>query len=362
MLLSEHMRRYKNLSKEKFDEVSQVLLSSFKEGNIVSSASVNYLKDFLDTVKTSYFELKDEVKAKRFKTTPVGTPAFASGSSGSQAGMSSTPRDSESSFMATVPPIKINQLVKRPADFNGVTPHPRIWIEDFIEAVEDNGWSERSTLKYIKTFLIEDAASWFKLEVRPVLTDQSSWADFYRLFEENFLGVADRQRTRRMVNEAEQKEGESVSTFIPNIRRLLFLMDPDMSELEQVGRIAEKLRSAYQRIVAEREPQTVKQLRDICRRVEAGMDAERIRQLKTHPARTNVKANDKSNDKVNDKKGEWKELSQVKCYKCQRMGHFARDCASPSSDKHSSAVQKVTTRFENETSDDEDVFTKYVCE
>lgn len=42
-------------------------------------------------------------------------------------------------FAATVPPIKLNQLVKRPENFNGYSPHPRLWIENYIDAKEDNG-------------------------------------------------------------------------------------------------------------------------------------------------------------------------------------------------------------------------------
>lgn len=53
---------------------------------------------------------------------------------------------------------KLNQLVKRPEQFNGYKPHPRIWIEDYLDAIEDNGWSEAVAIKYIKTFLT--GSSW----------------------------------------------------------------------------------------------------------------------------------------------------------------------------------------------------------
>lgn len=148
-----------------------------------------------------------------------------------------------------------------------------VWL--CVDAIEDNGWSEQVAIKYVTTFLSGKAVDWYKLEVRPVLTNQTTWQDFFSFFEANFLGAADRQRTRSLVNDTKQGQNETVSTFIPGFKRLLYLFYSDFSETEIVERVTEKLRPEYLRVICEKEPKTLTQLRDVCRRLEAGIDAAR---------------------------------------------------------------------------------------
>lgn len=99
--------------------------------------------------------------------------------------------------------INLNQLVKKPRYFNGESPPPSEWIDEYQDAMEDNCWSEITGIYYFKHFLKDDAASWFKLQAKPKLNANSSWQDLYKLFEENYLGRAERDRLTRNTTSVE---------------------------------------------------------------------------------------------------------------------------------------------------------------
>lgn len=201
--------------------------------------------------------------------------------------------------------------------------------------MEDNGWSEHVAIKYVKTFLTGKAADWFKLEVRPCLTRGTTWKDFFKMFEENYLGAADRQRTRRLVNEYKQGQYETVSTFIPGFKRLLYLLNPDLSDAEIVERVTEKLRPKYRKIICEKEPKTLRELRDVCRRLEAGLEACRDHQSgnkQTQDNRSNQRNNNpnsrpRTSQETNQEKSnkQEKDVSLV-CSRCDYKGHKSNQC------------------------------------
>ena len=42
----------------------------------------------------------------------------------------------------------MNELVIRPEVFDGVKPKPRKWLDDYEDATQANGWTDRIAVKY----------------------------------------------------------------------------------------------------------------------------------------------------------------------------------------------------------------------
>lgn len=144
-----------------------------------------------------------------------------------------------------IPPIKLNQLVKRPAVFDGFKPPARRWLDDFEKAAEANGWSEAQMVKYFSTFLDKSANDWFvSLAIREV-GSEPTWRKAHEVFVRHYLGERDRLAIRREVDRSYQREGEKANIFIPNLTRTIWLGDPQKPEEEVVDIVRSKLRPEY---------------------------------------------------------------------------------------------------------------------
>lgn len=56
-----------------------------------------------------------------------------------------------------IPAIRLNELVKKPQNFDGYNPPARKWVDDYEKAAEANGWSQPQKVKYFSTFLEKSA-------------------------------------------------------------------------------------------------------------------------------------------------------------------------------------------------------------
>lgn len=101
-------------------------------------------------------------------------------------------------------------------------------------------------------------------------------------FEENYLGIAEQNRIRAILKEIVQGKEERANNFIPKVRQYLLLLYPSMVESEQVTAIAEKMRGEYAMAIIDKEPNSVEDLRSICRKVEAANDLKRSSSVNTN--------------------------------------------------------------------------------
>lgn len=176
---------------------------------------------------------------------------------------------------ATPTTIDLNKLVVKPEVFNGRNPKPRTWIETYNDAISANGWSNLIAIKYFRTFVTGPAADWFTVEIRPKLDQFKEWKEVDALFRANYLGRAETDALAKELELTRQHYEESVSTFIPRARRLMLQVNPTISEQEQLRVLMTKLKPELQERLTEFNNKDIRELRDNCLRLEAGLNLKR---------------------------------------------------------------------------------------
>lgn len=166
--------------------------------------------------------------------------------------------------------IKLNELVVTPENFNGVRPKPRKWIQNYNEAITANGWSDHIAIKYLPTFLSGPAKDWYITEVKPYVDITTKWYSVYKYFVANYLGDRDYEELMLAIENTKQRAGESISNFMPRIRRLILLLNPYISETEQLRQLKSKILPHYRKLVAFSDPKTLSEFRTSCLKIEAG--------------------------------------------------------------------------------------------
>ena len=151
--------------------------------------------------------------------------------------------------------IKMNELVIKPETFDGERPKPRRWIQDYNEAILANGWSDQLAVKYLPMFLSKSAKDWYFTDVKPGLKKNALWHEVHAAFMENYLSEADYEQLSITIENARQKPNESVSNFIPRMRRMLLLLTPNLPREYQLRQLKIKLRPEYKQLLAFSNPQ-----------------------------------------------------------------------------------------------------------
>jgi len=83
------------------------------------------------------------------------------------------PRD----IKEAIPKIRLNELIIRPETFDGTKPPPRQWLDDYERAANANGWTEKTMVKHLQTFITRAAQDWFVTIARRKLGPEPSWQE-----------------------------------------------------------------------------------------------------------------------------------------------------------------------------------------
>ena len=172
----------------------------------------------------------------------------------------------------SVKTIKLNELVLKPEKFDGKDPKPRLWLQDYEEAIIANGWDDAIAIKYLPTFLKGDAKDWYLTEIKPITSSRNprnSWAQVHEAFCASYLGEGDYEALRKEIDRAMQKPDELACSYVPRMRRLLLLLDPLMSEGEQVRQLKLKLRPEFRKFIAICDPRTIGALKEAMIKLES---------------------------------------------------------------------------------------------
>lgn len=222
--------------------------------------------------------------------------------------------------------IKLNELVIKPAMFDGSKPLPRKWIEEYKDAIDANGWSDFIAVKYFQTFLSGTAYTWYKTEVKPMIVPHTRFTIIEEAFRRNYLNASDYARLSKQAEEASQRQNEMIGDFIPRMREILLLLEPKMSDREQMRQISLKLRPEYRQWIAFQEPETVSELKRCCQKVEAGLVTKQQDARPTTNSQPGNRPHSKKSGAQPAKNSGSKQETKRKCYRCNRNTHIAKDC------------------------------------
>lgn len=243
--------------------------------------------------------------------------------------------------------IKLNELVRKPKHFNGFKPKPRQWLDDYEKASRDNQWSDYLKVKYFGTFLEDSAYDWWVTLGQSKVGPDPEWLEVRRAFLHHYVGESDQDELQRSLDKMFQKEKEKGTVFIPKVLRLIDMINAAKPESEKVHIIKSKLRSNYQDKLALYTINTVEALNSACLKIESGMVNARnaaSRENTKREGRDKKDASEKSNfrgkstmrgrksykSKQGNQSESRSELRPRKCYRCERIGHFASDCRAKS--------------------------------
>lgn len=272
-------------------------------------------------------------------------------------------------------------MVIKPEVFDGERPRPRRWISDYNEAIVANGWSDKIAIKYLPIFLSRSAKDWFITEVKPHLGREPRWHQIYEFFCENYLGPSEIETLQHAIERSKQRPGETVSNFIPRFRMLILLSNPCLPEVTQVEMIKSRLNPKYKPLLEFSSPQNIRELKTICLKIEAGLTQTRENTRNNYQNRSNGENNHnpynnrrRPNQRPirrfnNNRRHTVNHVSQgneqsmkpfdksnVECYHCHKMGHFAKECRSRKQQHNSkynnysgNKIQHITEARSNET-------------
>lgn len=168
--------------------------------------------------------------------------------------------------------IKLTELVMKPTVFDGVNPSPAVWWEEYMGCMTANAWKEATVIKYFPASLKGAAKDWYLIYLQQDIIERKLRLNgLAKRFRDNFIGDAHLRELDNQFEKTKQELNESVSTFIPRVRRILRMMDPDITENEEVRQICRKLRRCYLMDLARFDVSSIAKLHHVCLRVEAGL-------------------------------------------------------------------------------------------
>lgn len=319
LLPSQHLSRFRGMSQERLMSYVSIIKDKIQVDAVVTTETKRLVDDFMDTLAVMVLETKQEIKSLKLVNTKLATNFTPQ--DGNEPETSGSSKDyprhyklqnspfnilvgqDEDNLSAIRPDgvqlINLNRLVKKPAYFDGIKPMPREWIDEYIDAIEDNCWNDQTAKYYFKHFLKGEASLWFKFSVRPKLKEDSTFDTIYKLFEFQFLGRAEKERVTLLLDSLRMKSDERVSTFVPKIQQYLYILNPNLTEIEIVHTIERKLRANYADAIIDAEPKTVKELMHACRKAEAKADLAKAARERNR--NLNYKDDSDSDDNQSDK-------------------------------------------------------------
>lgn len=249
---------------------------------VKTEAQKLWLEDYLTTLDKLSHRMPEPSAAQKASFAQVAGPSQPSSSFVPTFTSSSATRSQPTSSRRSLTDqevgkttIKLNELVIKPTEFNGEKPRPRRWIQEYQEAIIANGWTDYLAVKYFPTFLDRNAKDWYYTAVQPYLGNNYDFKLVLEKFFMNYIGKSDQDQLSDAINRASQRHNESASNFIPRVRRLMLMLNPDMPESEQLRQLKTKLRPEYKQLVAYGQPNTVNEFRDLCLNIEAGLNVSK---------------------------------------------------------------------------------------
>ena len=257
---------------------------------------------------------------------------------------------------STVQPCGFKELRSRIDKFSGASGEDdfEVWLEDFVEATNDCGWSDTQRARWFSWFISGPAKSTWQRTLKP--TDKSSWETIVSVYKGQ-CGVHMGPRTAyQHCHELQYRHFMSVQSLMNAMRDYQRMAPRKLTDDTLESILWNKVPVELQQEVKEITDGSVQELLQKLLRAKSVIAERKCRSRssdvsgKALPHKQETKDSDANTavDKENTRRTRNSTPTQgtaeatlryTKCFNCSQRGHLAKDCTAP---KKKSSSRRIT--------------------
>jgi hypothetical protein len=200
------------------------------------------------------------------------------------------------------------------------------WLKDITNELNLIQLMDTQKLSIIQTFLVDDARRWFINN----MANMTEWSTFVTQIYKTFSSPLHQELALKQVGNRQQGLDETVLHYFNDMMELLDMIDMKMIDQYKVAYLKAGLKVSLKKEVMRKDPKTPVEFLELAQGEEKLESSLSIQMEDIQPPSADYLSIFKSHGKSNpsQQKKPWQTSNRSRCYTCNRVGHFARDCFS----------------------------------
>jgi len=204
------------------------------------------------------------------------------------------------------------------------------WLFDITNELNLLKLVDRQKLFTIQTFLVDDARQWYINNLSTI----NDWSTFVEQIQKTFSSTMHQKLALKNVGSRLQSLDETVLHYYNDMMTLFRTIGLSMNDQLKVAYLRAGLQVSLQKEVSRKNPQTPMEFLQVAQEEEK-LDASiniPINNFSTSnmESLSAIKSSDKlySPQQQDQQRQPWQSSKQIRCYRCNKIGHIARNCFS----------------------------------